>query len=326
MPSSLLQTARNWLRSKHKMAIAIVLKTWGSAPRSTGSFMLVREDMHVEGSVSGGCVEADVIGSAKKAMETNQAFMHNFGISNENAWQVGLSCGGEIRILVIPVTEKIFPLDVLERICNSHEKRDSIDVILTFDTETQFHVSCHIPTKEESIQRNSLYEKNKFIWRFRPSWNLVIVGAGHISQKLAQLANILELAVNIVDPRSMFANNDRFPNVDIHVGWPQKILPKLHIDSQTALVTLTHDPKIDDPALSYALKTQAFYIGALGSRLSHEARCRRLKEGGSTNITRIHGPAGLPLGGRHTSEIALSIMAEIVSKQYQQTKKALLPT
>lgn len=317
---TLIEKANAWAHSNRRMALAIVVKTWGSAPRQAGAVMLVRDDSRVEGSVSGGCVEADVIETALDAIKTNRSFLREFGVADEKAWTVGLSCGGRISVLVTPVDDSAFPAAYLEQASTAIGRRDPLDLILTLKSENKVSVTAQVPDPSLSAETDSRYDdaECQFTWRFRPAFRLVIIGAGHIGQVLSQLARQVGFAVEVVDPRSMFAARERFPDVEIHVGWPQDLLPGLGIDAQTAMVTLTHDPKIDDPALVHALGTKAFYLGCLGSRRTHEARCHRLEAEGFTRrqLDRLHGPAGLPLGGRSVPEIALAILAELVAARY----------
>ncbi len=317
---TLMETADNWIHTGHKLALAIVIETWGSAPRQAGAVMLVRDDFHIEGSVSGGCVEADVIETAKKSIETNQFFIREFGVADETAFAVGLSCGGKIAVLIVPVNDAAFPPIFLEKIVAAVVGRTPLDLIISLENDSRLHVEAMVPDSLSLSERETQYNdsERQLIWRFRPAYQLILIGAGHISQALSRLASQVDFSVDVIDPRSMLATGERFPDVNIHIGWPQDLLPAMTMDAQTAMVTLTHNPEIDDPALLYALGTEAFYLGCLGSRRTHGIRCRRLESKGMSQqqLARLHGPAGIPLGGRGVPEIALAILAEIVQARY----------
>ncbi len=317
---TLMETAVHWIHSGHELALAIVIETWGSAPRQAGAVMLVRDDSHIEGSVSGGCVEADVIETAKNSIETNQSFIKEFGVADETAFAVGLSCGGRIAVLIVPVNDEAFPPVFLERIAAAVVGRNPLDLIISLENENRIHVEAIVPDTQSLSERETQYNdsEHQLIWRFRPSYQIILIGAGHISQVLSRLASQVDFSVDVIDPRSMLATAERFPDVNTHIGWPQDLLPGMTMDAQTAMVTLTHNPEIDDSALLYALGTEAFYLGCLGSRRTHGTRCRRLESKGMSQqqLARLHGPAGIPLGGRGVSEIALAILAEIVQVRY----------
>jgi len=318
---SFLNQLESWIDNAHLACLVIVVSTWGSAPRQPGSLMLVRDDLHLEGSVSGGCVEGEVIRLSQEAMETGSPCLQEFGVADETAWQVGLSCGGRISVLILPVADRGMPLFVLRQAVRAKNTRQSLDVefmladILADIPKVKVRATIPQASMHSVHTSNLEEEKSLFTLRIRPENQLLIIGAGHISQVLSQLALNLELDTTIIDPRAVFLTEARFPDVTIKQGWPQDVLPELSIDAQTAIVTLTHDPKIDDPALLFCLKTDAYYIGCLGSTKTHQSRLNRLKELGMSdaNLTRLRGPAGIPLGGRAAAEIALSILAELVS-------------
>ncbi len=315
--NSYLNQLESWIDNGHLACLVIVVSTWGSAPRQPGSLMLVRDDLHLEGSVSGGCVEGEVIRLSQESMESGLACLQEFGVADETAWRVGLSCGGRISVLIIPVTDTGIPLSVLRQAVKAENTRQPLDIEFMLADIPKVTVRAITPYVSMHFVHTSNLEEEKrlFTLRLRPKNQLVIIGAGHISQVLSQLALNMELDTIIIDPRDIFLTEARFPDVTIKPGWPQDVLPELSIDAQTAIVTLTHDPKIDDPALFHCLKTDAYYIGCLGSSKTHQSRLNRLKELGmsDTNLARLHGPAGIPLGGRAAAEIALSILAELVS-------------
>ena len=322
---SLLTQLNNWVDNGHSACLVIVVSTWGSAPRQPGSLMLVRDDLHLEGSVSGGCVEGEVIGLSQKAMETGLPSLIKFGVADEAAWEVGLSCGGSISVLIAPVIDTGFPVSILRQAVAAENARKALDLEFMLANMPEIKVKATLPKLSMNFVHTSNLEEEKSLFhlRLRPKNQLIIIGAGHISQVLSQLALNMDLDTTIVDPREVFLTEERFPNVTKMHGWPQDILPNLPIDSQTAIVTLTHDPKIDDPALLHSLKTDAYYLGCLGSSKTHQLRLSRLKDFGiaDSDLDRLHGPAGIPLGGRAPSEIALSILSELVSTYHKKDNK-----
>ncbi len=315
--NSFLPLLTSWIENNHSACLAVVISTWGSAPRQPGSMMVIRDDFHVEGSVSGGCVEGEVIRLSQEAMMDGVPRLKQFGVADESAWEVGLSCGGSISVLILPVADTGIPLSVLKRLSVAQHTRKPLDLIFCLSDTQKLNLKIQKPSLSMNFVHKSIYDEKEqiFTLRIRPCNQVMIVGAGHISQVLSQLSVAMDLDVTVIDPRSVFLSKDRFPNVEIKLGWPQDILPNLFIDSQTAIVTLTHDPKIDDPALLHSLDTNAYYIGCLGSSKTHKARLDRLKKNGVSDhlLSRLHGPAGIPLGGRAASEIALSILAEFIS-------------
>ena len=315
--NSFLPILTSWIENNHSACLAIVISTWGSAPRQPGSTMIIRDDLHVEGSVSGGCVEGEVIRLGQEIMMDGIPRLKQFGVADESAWEVGLSCGGNISVLILPVAETGISLSILKQLTAAEHKRKPLDVIFNISDIEKLNVMVQNPSLPMNFVHKSIYNEKEqiFTLRMRPRNQVIIVGAGHISQVLSQLSVAMDLDVTVIDPRSVFLNEKRFPDIEIRLGWPQDVLPNLSIDAQTAIVTLTHDPKIDDPALLHSLNTNAYYIGCLGSTKTHQERLKRLKMVGVSDksVSRLYGPAGIPLGGRAASEIALSILAELVS-------------
>lgn len=299
----LLAAAADWRAAGHGMALATVVKTWGSAPRRVGAHLLVRDDGLFEGSVSGGCVEGAVIAAAQQCIAAGHGRLLQFGVANEAAWEVGLACGGDISIMVQPVSEAAFPTDLFARIVRA--RADGKVLSLATDLGT-FH------TQEAAA--------GDFVRRYDPPMRLMLVGAVHISQALAPMAGLLGYQILIVDPRGAFSAGPRFAGVAVDDRWPDEALAEWRPDAATAVVALTHDPKLDDPALMAALRSEAFYIAALGSRKTHAARIDRLAASGfdSAQLARIHGPAGLSIGAANPAEIALSVAAQMVGAWRQR--------
>lgn len=294
----LLDRAAGWAADGHRLALATVVRSWGSAPRRVGSLLLVRDDGLFEGSVSGGCVEGAVIVAAQERMAKGGGVLLTFGVANETAWEVGLACGGEIAILVQAVDESGFPSALFERLAQARAAGEALTLATDFATG-----------------RTAERETGDFVHRFDPPRRLFLVGAVHIAQALAPMAAMLGFSPFIVDPRGAFAAGPRFAGFAVDDRWPDEALEAWKPDSATAVVALTHDPKLDDAALVRALRSPAFYIAALGSRKSHAARLERLagQSFGAGDLARIHGPAGLDIGAANPAEIALSIAAQMVA-------------
>ena len=301
MDYEIINTASEWEREGEKLALAIVVKTWGSSPRQPGSMMLIREDGHIVGSVSGGCVEGAVIVGSKKILQENRAELMQFGVADEDAWSVGLSCGGQISVFVCPLT-KIEP-DLFNKALKALESRLSVSI------------ECDLKKGTVSALENKLNsEDNFFRMQIIPKPRLFIVGAVHISQHLIPMAQISGFDVYVIDPRSHFASSERFPEITILSDWPDEALKKENLGESDCLVTLTHDPKIDDPALLIALRKPLFCISCLGSKKTHQKRKSRLIDAGITEheFNRINGPAGLDINAKTPAEIAVSILSELI--------------
>jgi len=294
----LLRTALNWASQGHEVAIATVIQTWGSAPRRRGSHAIIRDDGLFEGSVSGGCVEGDVIVAARELIAKGGGVeRRDYGVQDENAWTFGLACGGTISVLIQTVDEKHYPIALIGRVIERRAQGEAVSVVTDLATGA---------SREGSGEGDDSYMNI-----YPPPLRMMIVGAVHISQSLAPLARQLGYRVLIVDPRDSFAAADRFAGIEVDTRWPDEAFAEWKPDGGTAIVTLTHDPKIDDPALAFALNSKAFYIAALGSRKTQAARQERLAAMGFTEEqrARIDGPAGIPIGAATPAEIALSILA-----------------
>lgn len=319
-----LQSAVHWMAENRNVAIATVTRTWGSAPRPAGSLMAVREDGAFAGSVSGGCVEGAVIAEAQASLHDGKARTLRFGVSNEDAWAVGLACGGTIEILVAPVTQQRETYSALERAREQHRAAvlasdlSSAESRLLFPGQASADALADAAVKAARRDESTGVEadgKSWFLTVFNPPLDLAIIGAVHIAQPLARMAALADYAVRIVDPRTTFATAERFPNVALSHDWPDEALKSAPLTARSAIVALTHDPKLDDPALSESLRSPAFYIGALGSKQTHARRLERLKAHGfsETDLSRIHGPIGLNIGARSPAEIAVAILGEMTA-------------
>ncbi len=294
--ANLLAKAKAW--APGPLALATVLDTWGSAPRPRGAHMLVHRDGRFEGSVSGGCVENTILASAEAVIGTGQSQVHRFGVTDENAWQAGLPCGGQIVVLVQPVGAQGFPPSLFDRIAAGRAR--GAEVLVHTDVATGLSRAGEGPG---------------FVNRYRPPRRLLITGAVQIAQALAGLAREMGVATTVIDPRGRFLTQERFPGVILDDRWPDDAVAAARPDAATAVVALSHDAKLDDPALIAALAAPTGYVAALGSRRSHAARRDRLLAAGvaSAALDRIDGPAGIDIGAIGSAEIALSIAAGMVA-------------
>ena len=306
--SELLRTALRWQDEGGMVAIATVVKTWSSAPRPRGGRLVVHTDGRFEGSVSGGCVEKEVMFAAQQCIKDGGIRRLSFGVADETAWQSGLSCGGEIEVLVAPLPAKGSP---------SALAIDDLLAALASRRPCQLHTSLDDGSLELGVgpveQREPFIDAELFIEPFPPVRRLVIVGATHIAQALALMAQECGFEVRVVDPREAWATSSRFQGVDLTTAWPADALPAL-LDEGTAVVALTHDPKIDDEALRLALAAPVRYVGALGSTRTHARRSERLADLGDELLEKIQGPIGLNIGAVDAAEIAVSILAAVISK------------
>ena len=321
-PDDVLGAARDFLARGQRGALATVVTTWGSSPRPVGSLLAIAEGGAFVGSVSGGCVEGAVVSEAGDIIKGAPAKLLQFGITNEEAWDVGLACGGKVEIFVAPLAGTDAEL---KKIADAQAKNQGavLATDLTTGKLTAFvdgaigneplGVAAQAALNDDMSRTVDVGGRQVFLDVFAQPRRMVLVGAVHIAQALAPMAALAGYAVTIIDPRSAFATEARFPGVAIMHEWPDEALAALKADRRTAVVTLTHDPKLDDPALAAALKSGAFYIGALGSRKTHASRLARLKEQGfsDADVARIHGPVGLNIGAVSPVEIAVSIMAEM---------------
>lgn len=282
------------------MAIATVISTWGSAPRPRGSHMLVHADGRLEGSVSGGCVEGDVLALAAEVIASGRTERRQYGVSDGSAWEVGLPCGGTIEVLVQPVSDAGFAPELFDAI----EEAQANGWALAVETDLATGVS-RIGQDESG---------GLFVNRYLPPRRLLIVGAVQIAQALAAIVVPLGIAPVVIDPRVRFLTPERFPGVVLDDRWPDEAIADYKPDPGTAVVTLSHDPKIDDPALLAALAAQTGYVAALGSRRSQAARLERLAAAGVSpaDLARVEGPAGIDINAVGAAEIALSIAAGMV--------------
>ncbi|MGD1927035.1 MAG: XdhC family protein [Paracoccaceae bacterium] len=312
------EIALQWHRAGKGAALATVVQTWGSAPRPVGSQLVVSGDAEIMGSVSGGCVESAVVAEALDRLADGTCTILEFGVTDDDAFAVGLACGGTIRVLVEPIgSGQGLPEALLDEIVSARGERRALAV----ETDTKSWTRRTLDYAERAAafdgDRSGFDETgDRFLWVSNPPLRLVVVGAVHITQPLAEMARLTGYDVTIVDPREAFASESRFPGQRLVHDWPDAALRAHGIDHRTAVVTLTHDPKLDDPAIATALRSNAFYIGCLGSKRTHGKRVSRLSEQGfsEAEIARIDAPVGADIGAKSPAEIAVSVMAELTER------------
>ena len=306
------ELALEWHKAGRRAALATVIETWGSAPRRAGAQLVIAGDGKMQGSVSGGCVEGAVVVEALEALDQGQARVLEYGVSDDDAFAVGLACGGTIRVLVEPVGATLSE-DMLITIVATRATREQLAYVADLNSQDRTLVTDGYPARFAQDKSGVEEDGQTFVGIHNPPLRLAIVGGVHIAQALVPMARIAGYDPVIIDPREAFGAQARFPDTKVINDWPDDALAEMGLDARTALVLLTHDPKIDDPALHLALKSKVFYIGALGSTRSHAKRVARLEDAGfsSDEIARIHGPIGLNIGSVNPQEIAISIIAQM---------------
>lgn len=333
----ILSDLDNWHTDDQPIALATVIQTWGSSPRRAGAKMAMTPDGKITGSVSGGCVEGAVFEAGVDVLKTNRPQLLHFGVADETAWEVGLACGGSIDIFVQRLTSEMFKelrsVIVEERpavnvsvvrgsdplVGKTLLLRENGRVTGTIDAEIDSRaLDVAKEVLASGVSRRALLNDDVevFAEAILPPATLIAVGGVHIAIALMALAKTLGYRTVVVDPRAAFGNEARFPHVDqLIASWPQDAFQQVPITRSTAIAMLTHDPKLDDPALKVALASDAFYVGALGSKSTQAKRRQRLLDDGLTEaqLDRLHGPIGLDLGAGTPEEIAMAIMAEIVA-------------
>ncbi len=294
----ILAAAIDWAGAR--MAIATVVETWKSAPCPVGTHMLVHADGRFVGSVSGGCVEGDVLERAQMVLAGEASVLRRYGVADDAAWEVGLPCGGDIQVLVQPVSADGFPAHLFADIMEARSAGAALSVVTDLETG-----------------RSTLLENESsagFVNVYHPPRRLLIVGAVEIAAALAAIATSQGVDVTLCDPRGRFLTAERFPGIRLDDRWPDDAVKAFAPDARSAIVTLSHDTKIDDPALVAALASPAAYVAALGSVRSHQARLARLSAAGvsAAQCARIEGPAGVAINAISAPEIALSIAGGMI--------------
>ncbi|MDT7848810.1 XdhC family protein [Methylophilus sp. VKM B-3414] len=307
-----LQRARDWLDQGYGAHLFTVIQTWGSAPRLPGAILVVREDGHLVGSVSGGCIEDDLADKARHQQLPARPAIMEYGVNQAEAQRFGIPCGGQLKIFAEPLTQTAQLAPMLESLSQRRLLKRSV------------HLHSGEVRHQYVLPEGQPYlESDWFHSYFGPQWRLLIIGANQLGSVLAAMAQALDFHVMICDPREEMRAEWHVEGADWLPGMPDDVVLEMAPDPHTAIVAVTHDPKLDDMALLEALKSDAFYIGALGSVKNQEKRKQRLRSFDLTEqeVNRLHGPVGLRIGSRTPAEIAVSILAELIQEraQLQQT-------
>ncbi len=311
---SILQSALDWINDGHKVVLVTVVKTWGSSPRPKGSLMVIRDDGLHNGSVSGGCVEEDLFVRYREGQLSDRyPTLVDYGIDRQEATRFGLPCGGRLELLI----EQLDSPAPLQAILNSMKAGELIKRRVCLNTG---EASLHAAIAADDFQYRDDYVQKVF----GPSWQMLLIGAGHLSRYVAQIALMLDYHITVCDPREEYQQGWDIEGVEFTRIMPDDAVSALANHPRGIVITLTHDPKLDDMALMEALESNAFYVGALGSQRSSDKRCERLLELGISpqNLSRLHAPVGLPIGSHTPPEIAVSIMAQITAARHN----ALVPS
>jgi xanthine dehydrogenase accessory factor len=303
-----LRTAEAWRKSGQRVALGTIVKTWGSAPRPVGAMVAIRGDGQIVGSVSGGCVEDDLVDKVReKFASAKNPELVTYGVTNEEATRWGLPCGGTLQLVLEPLKDESKIPELLERVQGQQLVRRRLEM------------DSGRATLEPGRWQDVLEFDGRVLSSVHgPRWRLVLIGGGQLTRYLAEMARMLDYHVVVVDPRAEYADSWDLASVAINRGMPDDVVRELQLDGHSALVALTHDPKLDDLALMEGLKSAAFYVGAIGSKKNNDARRERLKEFdvSAEEIARLRGPVGLYIGSKTPPEIAVAILAEMTAVRH----------
>jgi xanthine dehydrogenase accessory factor len=312
-----LKTAAGWLAAGHRCELITVIKTWGSSPRPIGATLAICDDGTVVGSVSGGCIEDDLIERVRSHGVTATApQIVSYGISADEAHRFGLPCGGTIELAIEPLSSASGIAELLDRL----GRGELLERRLDLDSGT-VTLATAAPGAAQRIEGGAL------VTLHGPRWRLFIIGAGQLSRFLAQVATAMDYRVTVCDPREEYRAGWHLPGVELVHVMPDDLVIDARLDARSAVVALTHDPKLDDLALMEALRSDAFYVGAIGSRVNNARRRERLKLFDVTDeqLARLHGPIGLYIGSKTPAEIAISILAELTAVKNAVPAAMLVP-
>jgi xanthine dehydrogenase accessory factor len=315
LDTQVLDAARKWAAAGHRFALITVARTWGSAPRPPGAWMILRDDGQVQGSVSGGCIEDDLIRRAADGEFTGSApRLLRYGVTADEAHRFGLPCGGTLELVLEPAPDAALLEQLAQRIGTGQLVHRRVAL-----------ASGAVSLEGGSAGDSQQWDGQTLVTLHGPAWRLLIIGAGQISRYLATMAQALGYRVYICDPRSEYADGWDVPGTERIAAMPDDAVTELGLDPRSAVVALTHDPKLDDMALLEALKSPSFYVGALGSKANNSKRRERLLQYfdlSQAEVDRLHGPVGLPIGSRTPPEIAVSILAEMTAVKNGQNFKS----
>lgn len=344
----ILQDLDRWREQREDLALATLVSVRRSAPRPAGARMLITREGKMAGSISGGCVEGDIVERALQVLDTGEPVLAEYGISDEQGFEVGLSCGGEIEVLIQPFEATEAWQAVRSRVEGQQPAVLMLGLrpqplagrqLAIIDGETVGSINADLDKRLVSEAASALRQGTPstvslpwqdtdaevFLDTFALPPRLFIVGATQVAISLAPMAKRLGFHVTVVDARSVLATEERFPDVDdLMRAWPDEALSDPVLDARSAVVVLTHDPKFDLPVLEIALRSEAGYIGAMGSRKTHARRIDELKKRGfgEDDLARIHAPIGLDIGGSAPEELALAILAEVVASRHGRSLSA----
>ena len=300
-----LKSSANWLKQGHRALLVTVVKTWGSSPRPEGAMLTVRDDGLVVGSVSGGCIEDDLIERVRqRGIEQTHPEAVKYGITAEEAHRFGLPCGGTIQLVLEPLTPQSGIAELCDAVENGQLVAREVDM-----------VTGEVRLGDAQATDGVHFDGERLLTIHGPRYRMLVIGAGQLSRYLCNIAVGLDYQVTVCDPREEYTEEWNIPGTKIVRTMPDDTVIDMKLDERCAVIALTHDPKLDDLALMEALKTPAFYVGALGSRRNNQARRERLKEFdlNDTELARLHGPVGIYIGSRTPPEIAVSILAEVTA-------------
>jgi xanthine dehydrogenase accessory factor len=303
-----LKSAEAWRKQGRRVALGTIVKTWGSAPRPVGAMVAIRDDGLIAGSVSGGCVEDDLVEKVRSAsIAAKKPQLVTYGVTNEEATRWGLPCGGTLQVVVEPISEASGIAELLERISHQQLVRRRLDM------------ESGRASLEPGRWQDVLEFDGKALSAVHgPRWRLLLIGAGQLTRYLAEMAKMLDYQVTVVEPREEYYAGWDLEGVPLNRGMPDDVVRESNLDGHCAVIALTHDPKLDDLALMEALKSPAFYVGAIGSKKNNDARRTRLEEFdlAKDEIARLRGPVGLYIGSKTPPEIAVAILAEMTAVRH----------
>jgi xanthine dehydrogenase accessory factor len=301
-----LKSCSQWLAAGLRCELVTVLKTWGSSPRPEGSMLALCADGRVVGSVSGGCIEDDMIARARReGLGRARPEIVTYGMSADEAHRFGLPCGGTIELAIEPLSQRSQIPELLDWL----DRGELVARRLDLQTGA-VSLSSAQPSQSMQVSEAALLTLHG------PRWRLLIIGAGQLSRFVAQIAQGMDYAVTVCDPRQEYRESWQVQGIELATGMPDDVVQAMKLDSRCAVIALTHDPKLDDLALMEALRSEAFYVGAIGSRLNNQRRRERLAEHfdlSAEQLDKLHGPIGLYIGSKTPPEIAISILAELTA-------------
>jgi xanthine dehydrogenase accessory factor len=302
-----LRTAEAWRKAGQRATLGTIVRTWGSAPRPVGALVAIRGDGQVVGSVSGGCVEDDLIEKVRDRAVADRPQVVTYGVTNEEATRWGLPCGGTLQVVLEPVTAASGLDELLATISRQQLVKRRLDMR-----------SGRVTLEPGQWQDALEFDGATLTTVHGPRWRLVLIGAGQLTHYLAEMAKMLDYHVSVIEPREEYANGWNVAGVPLDRRMPDDVIAAMNLDGHSAVVALTHDPKIDDLALMEALKSAAFYVGAIGSKKNNDARRTRLREFDLSEgeIARLRGPVGLYIGSKTPPEIAVAILAEMTAVRH----------